>query len=206
MKRKPVIEISMVNEIISKIIALVIVSYALAYLYKDETGLLPDIKVCILISAAVVLTYAIAKYLLKRYMKKQRFEKYLSLTLSDIDALDEKKFKKYLKAVFEEKGYKVRSVKSSESMGADLILYKKGGFAGDKYRLPEKTIVQAKRYEANIGMEAIKQIIEAKDYYRADKCAVVTNRYFTKDAKRLAREKDVSLWDREFFFGVPKSV
>ena len=59
---------------------------------------------------------------------------------------------------------------------------------------------------ATIIIEAVQQISAAKEYYKADKCAVATNRYFTKAAKTLAKANNVDLWDREFFFGIPKTV
>lgn len=148
---------------------------------------------------------SIFSFLFKLIKKATRKRKYLSSSLSQIDKMDGKDFEKYLKAVFEEKGYKVKLTKDSGDFGADLVMYKKGGFEDDKYKLPEKVIVQAKRYTKNVGIEAVQQIVAAKGYYKADRCAVATNRYFTKAAKDLAKANEVILWDREFFFGIPKA-
>lgn len=69
-----------------------------------------------------------------------------------------------------------------------------------KVSLPETTIVQVKRYNKNVGIEAVQQIMAAKSFYGADKCAVATNQYFTSAAQKLAAANDVVLWDRSYFW------
>ena len=63
-------------------------------------------------------------------------------------------------------------------------------------------VVQAKRYDGNIGVHAIQEAMAAKAYYKADKAIVVTNRYFTASACTLASVNDVQLIDREVLFGI----
>jgi restriction system protein len=46
-------------------------------------------------------------------------------------------------------------------------------------------------------VEAVQQIIGAKSYYKADKCMVITNNYFSPNAKELAGKSNVELWDRK---------
>ena len=71
-------------------------------------------------------------------------------------------------------------------MKADLILKKDG----------EKIVVQAKRYSNKVGIEAVQQIIGAKEYYKATKGMVVTNSFFTPNAVKLASSSNIELWDR----------
>lgn len=113
-------------------------------------------------------------------------KRYLNSSLSVLDHLEGEKFEKYAKVVFESKGYKVTLTPKSHDYGADLIMMKDG----------EKTIVQAKRYKSKVGIAAIQQIIGAKAYYKADKCIVFTNNYYTSSAKKLANANDVELYDR----------
>jgi restriction system protein len=193
------------NELISKVIAFAIILSVFSS-YIKKVDVMAHIKIYTMIFAAVLISTSICRVLIERVCKYRRRKKYLSSSLSQIDRMDGKEFEKYLKAVFEEKGYKVKLTKDSGDFGADLIMYKAGGFEDDKYKLPEKVIVQAKRYKGNVGIEAVQQIAAAKEYYKADKCAVATNRYFTKAAKALARANNIDLWDREFFFGIPKTV
>ena len=129
---------------------------------------------------------------LRKSLQKWWFRKrYLTSSISRIDKMDGKEFEKYLKAYFEKRGYKVSLTKDSGDFGADLIMKKKG----------LTIIVQAKRYAKNVGIEAIQQIVGAKQFYNADICAVATNRYFTQAAKTLAYANDVILYDRKYFWG-----
>ena len=165
---------------------------------------LPDlvkikIPLCIFFFAAVVLV-VVGNYLRKEIRRK----KYLNSTLSVIDRMDGAAFEKYLKAFFEHRGFKVSLTKTSHDFGADLILYKKNGYKDNKIELPEKSIVQVKRYKKNVGVEAVQQIVSAKAHFGAEKCVVATNRYFTSSAKELAADNNVLLLDREYFFGVDK--
>ena len=70
--------------------------------------------------------------------------------------------------------------------GADLIVRKRG----------EKIVVQAKRYEKNVGIAAVQEAVGSVAYYDADRAMVVTNSGFTKSARNLARQNDVELWGR----------
>ena len=199
-------KVSIFNNLISRILAFLFI-YIMLFNFYDMLNIGAEgTKSILLIFVTGFALYMAISYTF-RYVKKYiRRKKYLASSLSQIDKMDGKEFEKYLKAVFEEKGYSVKLTKDSGDFGADLIMYKKGGFRDDKYKLPEKIIVQAKRYKGNVGIEAVQQIAAAKEYYKADTCAVATNRYFTKAAKQLAKANKVILWDREFFFGIPKSV
>jgi len=57
--------------------------------------------------------------------------------------------------------------------------------------------VQAKRSSKNVGVKAVQEAVASKGYYDADSAMVVTNRYYTVQAKELARKNGVSLWDRD---------
>ena len=96
-------------------------------------------------------------------------------------------FEEYLKAQFERQGYKVRLTPRSNDYGADLVLT----------RNKEVTVVQAKRYQGNVGNKAVQEIVAAQAYYDADRAMVVTNSYFTNPARKLAEANDVELWDRD---------
>ena len=103
-----------------------------------------------------------------------------------IDNLTGVQFEEFLSINFKKLGYKVALTSVINDYGADLILRKKH----------KKIVVQAKRNSGKVGIAAIQEIIGAKAYYKADKCMVVTNSYFTKNAVELARSNNVELWDR----------
>ena len=78
--------------------------------------------------------------------------------------------------------------KESNDQGADIICT----IGSYKYA------VQCKRYSSAVGNSAVQESISGKYYYNCDKCAVITNNYYTDSAKKLARRADVDLWDRDF--------
>ena len=107
--------------------------------------------------------------------------------MQQIDTMDGQNFEIVLKHYFEKLGYKVSTTPTSNDYGADLVMKKHGKI----------TIVQAKRYKHSVGNSAVQEIVAAKAYYKADKCMVVTNSYFTKNARFLANANNVELWDRD---------
>ncbi|BDH63148.1 hypothetical protein MTP04_32780 [Lysinibacillus sp. PLM2] len=109
------------------------------------------------------------------------------LFIEEIDQLDGKEFKHFLKAVFEKEGYRTEFTQSSLDYGADLILTK-----GRK-----KYVVQAKRRNSTVGIKAIQEIVASVKQYNATGAIVVTNHYFTSSAKRLAKSNNVQLIDRD---------
>jgi len=111
------------------------------------------------------------------------------LVKSDIDRIDSMSgvgFEEFLAVLFKKKGLKVELTSTTGDFGADLIL------EGDGCR----TAVQAKRYSDLVGLDAVQEVLGARDYYRADKLMVITNYYFTNAAKKQAESSNVILWDR----------
>ncbi|MDO4976286.1 MAG: restriction endonuclease [Eubacteriales bacterium] len=113
--------------------------------------------------------------------------RYVNMPMKRIDRLSGAAFEQYLIVQFRRLGYRVKTTEISHDYGADLIMKKRG----------EKIVVQAKRYERNIGISAVQEAVAAIAYYEADRAMVVTNRYFTKSARNLARQNDVELWGRD---------
>lgn len=122
-----------------------------------------------------------------RYLKAKKYRhKLLNSGMDIVDKMTGEEFEKFLLVHFERLGYKVELTPKTGDYGADLILKKEC-----------KIVVQAKRWTSRVGIEAIQQIIGAKEYYKADKCIVATNNYFTKNALNLADSSGVELWDRD---------
>lgn len=57
--------------------------------------------------------------------------------------------------------------------------------------------IQCKCYSANVGNAAIQQVVTGKQFYRKDVAVVMTNQYFTAQAKEEAHAIGVKLWDRD---------
>ncbi|WP_234400724.1 restriction endonuclease [Virgibacillus senegalensis] len=104
----------------------------------------------------------------------------------EIDKMNGKTFEEYLHALLKTKGYQVKLTPASGDYGADLVLNNK----------TKKIVVQAKRYKKNVGVKAVQEIVSAKTYYRADECWVITNSFFTANAKKLAASNQVRLVER----------
>lgn len=125
------------------------------------------------------------------------FSRHLHYHPGYIDRMSGGQFEKYLKYRFRRMGYRhIRLTRETRDFGADLVMRK--GL--------HRVVVQAKRYDRNIGVHAVQQALAAKAYYRASRAIVATNRYFTPAARKLAEVNDVILMDRETLFGIPQTA
>lgn len=61
----------------------------------------------------------------------------------------------------------------------------------------EKTVVQVKRYKRSVGVKSVQEAVASKEYYHGDKAMVVTNNYFSRQARTLAKANQVELWDSD---------
>ena len=57
--------------------------------------------------------------------------------------------------------------------------------------------IQCKCYSSNIGNAAVQQAHTGKSLYHRDIAVVLTNQYFTQQAKDEAKALSVKLWDRD---------
>ena len=57
---------------------------------------------------------------------------------------------------------------------------------------------QSKCYDRPIGVKAVQGVYSGRDYYDRMIGVVITNRYFTEPAIKLASKLKIILWDRDF--------
>lgn len=154
----------------------------------------PVEKACVF-GAVLIGFFFLLKIIIEFIKRKKTKQKYLNSRIYEIDNMSGEAFEELLKAHFERLGYKVALTPQSNDYGADLVLQKGG----------KKTIVQAKRHKAKIGNKAIQEIVAAKGHYAKSsalndintiQCMVVTNSYFTANARQLAEDNHVILWNR----------
>lgn len=108
--------------------------------------------------------------------------------LKKIDAMDGTDFEHYTARLLKRLGYnQVFVTQASGDYGADVI----AELNGVKYAF------QCKRYGKNVGLKPIQEIYTAKQHYHCEKAVVVTNMRFSQNARNLAAETQVELWDRE---------
>lgn len=130
--------------------------------------------------------YSAFRYDIKKLKtrKYQQIARNISLTdhMSGIESED------YLCFIFQKRGYHVNTTPKSNDYGVNLILKKNG----------ETTVVQAKRYKNKVGVRAVQEVNAANPYYNASKAMVITNNYFTPNAKSLAIANQIQLidWDK----------
>lgn len=115
-----------------------------------------------------------------------------TISIYNVDKMTGRQFEKYLVKLFSSLGYQVNHVGTDwydhrGDFGADLITQKDG----------IKTAIQAKCYNNLVGIDSVRQVIGARDYYKCQKAAVVTNNYFTNDAQTQAKESGIILIDRD---------
>lgn len=149
---------------------------------------LGSIRNVIIIVMGFLFFVIVARFLYKRFLNNITASKYLNSSINIVDKMTGEEFEEFLKSHFEKLGYMVQLTPKTGDYGADLVINKNGC----------KTVVQAKRWVSKVGIEAVQQVIASRSYYKADKCLVVTNNYFTPNAINLAESnKDVELWDRK---------
>lgn len=123
----------------------------------------------------------------RRFKQKLRYFYVSHLSIHRIDRMDGIEFEEYLQIQFKKLGLNAEITPPSADYGADIILQKK------KHTIA----VQVKRYNGNIGVKAIQEVIGSMAYYEADKGLVVSNSYYTKNAETLAEANNIILWDRD---------
>jgi restriction system protein len=107
--------------------------------------------------------------------------------IPEIDKMTGKTFEKRLEILFKKLGYQVTRTGKVNDDGADLIIEKDG----------LKTAVQAKRWKGKVGKAALYEVLGGQRSYNCDKELVVTNSFFTNQAKEFAQKTNVELWDRK---------
>lgn len=132
----------------------------------------------LLLGIIVLIKYAL--YLLEK-------QKLSRSGISEVDKMDGRTFEKYLECLFEGLGYKVERTRYIGDYGGDLVTRKDG----------IKTVIQAKRHKNKLGVRAIQEAVAAKGFYDCQEAMVVTNSFFTDQAKQLAIKNNVELWDKK---------
>lgn len=132
----------------------------------------------------VIMGVMITARLLRKLYLARRFQK---AGMLDVDRFTGRQFEQYLQFLFEKLGFKTTLTPPQGDFGADLILERDG----------LRTAVQAKRFAGTVGVEAVQQVVAAMPFYECNRAIVVTNSYFSKRAKELAKANQVELWDRK---------
>ena len=117
----------------------------------------------------------------------QRAKKKAQLALSDLQAMDPRELELHVARVLGGlRGWKAEATRSSADQGADVI-----ATGPNRQRLA----IQVKRYQQNVGNDAVQAVVASKALYKCSGAVVVTSGPgFTRAARELAEANAVKLW------------
>lgn len=119
--------------------------------------------------------------------KAFKMDSHISITMKEIDEMDEQNFHEFLISLFQRNGYAVKKLKKNEQTFTKIMLKKRG----------QNAIVCVKRQDTPVETDCIQNMLAMKPIYQATQLIMVTNQEFTKGAQQLARANKVNLIDRE---------
>lgn len=106
----------------------------------------------------------------------------------NFDDMDGHQFEYYCAELLKNNSFKnVEVTQGSGDHGIDILADKEG----------ITYAIQCKCYSFDIGNAAVQQAYTGKGFYHKDIAVVLTNRYFTPQAKEEAQALGVKLWDRD---------
>lgn len=92
-------------------------------------------------------------------------------------------FELYCKRRLEALGWQVQTTRASGDFGADLVAQ----------RDASHVIIQCKFYSQPVGVKAVQEAFAAKQFYNANKAAVLSNQTYTRAAQQMAQKNGVIL-------------
>lgn len=128
----------------------------------------------------VILLFFLMKHLAN--WKKMR-----PLHISGVDKMSGTEFEHFIAKLLRKQGYQVREIGGYEDYGVDLIASR------DSHRYA----VQIKRWNQEVGVNAVRSAVAGVKFHKCTKAVVITNHYFTKRAKSLAEANGCKLIDRD---------
>jgi len=106
--------------------------------------------------------------------------------LREIDSMTGPEFEKFLQWFFAQQECLVIKTKTGHQQGTDFILITQN----------IRIAVEAKRWSSKVGNRAVQQINSGRSHYHCNQAWVITNNFFTTQAKELAQSCDVRLINR----------
>ncbi len=153
----------------------------LTFLWGDRDHFIPTLCICLLFLLLCI-------YKIHSLLSSRRYYHPGELTLRDLDGISGIDFEKLTCDILASNGFELaENTQASADFGVDVLAYKDGiSFA-----------IQCKRYQSDVGIEAVQQVYAGRAYYECHVAMVLTNQYFTPSAQKLANKIGVVLWDRD---------
>jgi restriction system protein len=109
------------------------------------------------------------------------------------DSLTGEAFEQYCAFLLASYSYNnIKVTKGSGDYGVDITCSKDG----------VTYAIQCKRYSSNVGSTAVQEVYTGKGIYKRDIAIIITNQYFSNQAKEAASLLGVKLWDRDHLMGM----
>ena len=159
----------------------------------EQTGILPDFvnmdaESLLFLLFAGILVVLIALFLFRKITDSLTHLGNPTGDLKRVDRMTGPQFEQWCAALLRRNGFNpVRVMGGSGDQGMDVMGMRHG----------QKWLIQCKRYNKPVGNKAVQEAYAGKAYYRCQKAAVMSNTYFTRGAKELAKRTGVLLWDRD---------
>jgi hypothetical protein len=123
----------------------------------------------------------------RSYRETQRLTAVLpQFSLDELRALSPGAFEKYVAALFQQQEYQVYRRGGSGDLGVDLELIHRDG---------RRAIVQCKRYQHNVGPDAVRELFGTLVHERAHHAFLVTTAEISTAARAWAQGKPITLID-----------
>ena len=111
-----------------------------------------------------------------------------ALSSKPYDHMDNSEFELFCCDILDKNGFtEISLTKTPEDQGIDIIAFKNGTKYG----------IQCKCVASIIGIATLQKVLAGKSYFECHVAAVITNQYFSEDAKVLAEREEMMLWDRD---------
>lgn len=95
-------------------------------------------------------------------------------------------YEKYIGLYVQKRGYKnIRYTKATGDYGADVLC---------DYPEGRKVCIQCKHYSQPVGIQAVQEVIAAKEYYKCDEAWVCASNTYTPAAHKMASQTGVKLY------------
>lgn len=121
---------------------------------------------------------------------KKTVQKHRKYSWAEIDQMDGATFEHFIGDLIVRRGYgSVKYTPATGDFGVDIILN-------------GRTAIQCKRYSKALGIKPVQEVYTGMSHYGCCEALVVTNSYFTKNAIALAKEHNITLWDRNTLNGM----
>jgi len=104
---------------------------------------------------------------------------------AELDQMNEAVFERYLALLFTRMGYQVRRVNYADNVST-LVATGHG----------MSYVIQARRNRRKVGIRAIEDAIATRKHLKCERAIVVTNNYFSSQARQMAKANQVITMDR----------